>query len=106
MPIPDFLGTTSVSVSVLRLLLVDRIRMERRRRKDSQRSFAELCGIPLRTYKRFEQGQCDSLDAFIRIVVAFERVKGFELMFPPKAVTVESRNPVDVLERVKARVLG
>ena len=103
MPIPDFLGTNSLSVDELRLLLSDRIRLERRRTEESQREFAERCGIPLRTYKRFEQGKCDSLDVFFRIVIAFDRVKAFELMFPPKLVRVVPHTAPALLEQVRRR---
>lgn len=103
MSIPSFLNLSTPSVAEMRRLLVDRIRLERRRTKESQQAFAGRCGIPLRTYKRFEQGQCDSLDAFLRIVIAFDRIKGFELMFPPKPVSAQSRNPVEILSRLRAR---
>ena len=103
MPIPDFLGTNSLSVDELRLLLSDRIRIERRRTDESQRVFAERCGIPLRTYKRFEQGRCDSLEVFFRIVIAFDRIKGFELMFPPKPVRLIPRTAPALLEQVRRR---
>jgi hypothetical protein len=71
----------------------------------TQEAFAEKCGIPLRTFKRFEQGECDSLDAFLRIVVVFERVVGIELLFPPKqAVVTEVRSPTVALARLKSRM--
>ena len=104
MPIPSFLELSKHSVADTRRLLIDRVRLERSRNKESQREFAERCSIPLRTYKRFEQGQCDSLDVFLRIVIAFDRVKGFELMFPPKPVAVQSRNPIDILSRLRAHL--
>jgi transcriptional regulator with XRE-family HTH domain len=73
----------------------------------SQKAFAEKCGIPLRTFKRFEQGECDSLEIFLRIVIIFERVVGLELLFPPKqAVVTEVRSPTIALERLKNRIAG
>lgn len=93
-----------MSVIELRHLIADRIRMERRRTKESQRAFADRCGIPLRTYKRFEQGTCDSLEVLLRIVITFDRIKSFELMFPPRAVSIDSRNPVNALDRVLAKL--
>ena len=105
--LPSFYGANLLSAPELRARIADRVRLERRRTKLTQKDFAEKCGIPLRTFKRFEQGQCDSLEAFLRIVVAFERVVGLELLFPPKqAVVIEVRSPAAALERLQNRLAG
>lgn len=88
----DFRFGDGVSFEDLASRLVDRVRFERKRLQLSQSEFAMRCNIPLRTYKRFELGQCDSLLVFIRIVVEFERTTAFELLFPPRPV--DSRDPL------------
>jgi transcriptional regulator with XRE-family HTH domain len=102
---PSFYESGLLTAPELHLLIADRIRIERRKARLSQRQFAEKCGIPLRTFKRFEAGQCDSLEAFLRIVISFERTVALELLFPPKpAALVEARSAGAVLERIKARI--
>lgn len=104
MSIPDFSSVKVASALELRLLIADRVRLERRRLKLSQLKFAQQCQIPLRTYKRFEQGQCDSLEAFLRIVTVFERTVAIELLFPPKPVIFsDTRSPAAALERLMTR---
>lgn len=104
MSLPNFSSARSASAPELRSLIADRVRLERRRLKLSQLKFAEQCQIPLRTYKRFEQGQCDSLEAFLRIVSVFERTVAIELLFPPKPVSIiDTRSPAAALERLMIR---
>lgn len=104
MALPGFDQDTGGAAPDLRSRLADRVRLERRRLKLTQPEFAARCGIPLRTYKRFEQGQCDSLEAFLRIVVGFQRVVALELLFPPKPVTASPSRSLDaLLERVRQR---
>lgn len=103
MALPGFDKAKDWPTEQLLALLIDRVRAERRRLKYSQREFASRCEIPLRTYKRFELGQCDSLAAFIKVVVAFERVTALELLFIPKAATFAPRTPVAVLDRIRMR---
>jgi len=104
MSLPNFSNAKEASAPELRQRIADRVRLERRRLKLSQLKFAEQCQIPLRTYKRFEQGQCDSLEAFLRIVTIFERTVAIELLFPPKPVTLtDIRSPAAALERLMTR---
>jgi transcriptional regulator with XRE-family HTH domain len=63
----------------------------------SQQVFAMKCGIPLRTYKRLEQGQCDSLQVFLQVVIAFDRTIALELLFPPQQM------PETALDRIRRR---
>lgn len=100
MSLPKFSSTSNLSPSDLKTLLINRVRIERRRLKMTQAEFAARCGIPLRTYKRFELGESDSLEALVRIVVVFKRVAAFDLLFPADAVELESKSPIKVLERV------
>lgn len=104
MSLPDFSTAQKLSIDEVRIRISDRIRLERRRLNLSQAKFAARCEIPLRTYKRFEQGKCDSLEAFLRIVAAFERTVAIELLFPPKPVTTDIRSPAAILERLIGRM--
>lgn len=107
MSLPDFSNASGLSAPELRSRIADRVRLERRKLKLSQYNFADQCRIPLRTYKRFEQGQCDSLEAFLRIVRAFERIAAVELLFPPKPISIaDVRSPTAALERLMSRAQG
>ena len=81
--------------------MVDRVRAERRKLGLSQLAFAAKCGVPLRTYKRFELDKCDSLDVLIKIIAASGRTKGLELLFFPIDQVVELRTPTAALDRLK-----
>jgi transcriptional regulator with XRE-family HTH domain len=106
MSLPRFDQETGLSALQLCMRIADRVRLERRRVGLNQQDFAARCEIPLRTYKRFELGQCDSLEAFVRIVMAFEketgfgRIAGLELLFPPKGGVKEPRTPTAAMERL------
>lgn len=105
MSVPSFHDSLGADVHRLRQLIADRVRLERRRRRLTQKEFASFCGVALRTYKRFESGTCDSLEAFLSIVVAFERVVALELLFPPKETAeLKPRGPEAALEALRARV--
>lgn len=99
MSLPKFDELGPCSASELKMHIADRVRFERRRLLMSQEAFAMQCEIPLRTYKRFEQGQCDSLEAFLRLVIKFERTIAIELLFPPRALKPQET----ILERMKRR---
>lgn len=106
MSLPGFQTVGLCQPEILRSMIADRIRVERRRMVLSQKAFAEKCGIPLRTFKRVEQGECDSLDAFLRVVIAFERIIALELLFPPPSSAPSLRSPLATLNRLKQRVAG
>lgn len=91
MPIPDFGQANTLSSRDVFELLYTRLRAERAKLRQSQRDFAAKAGVPLRTYKRFELGECDSLDVFIRITQAFSRAPGFETLFPPTQLDAKAR---------------
>jgi DNA-binding transcriptional regulator YiaG len=76
--LPIFYEASLLSVLELRAHIADCVRLERRKVKLTQKEFAENCGIPIRMFKRFEQGQYDSLKAFLRMVMMFERIVGLE----------------------------
>ena len=99
MSLPKFDELGPCSASELRIHIADRIRFERRRLLMSQEAFATQCGIPLRTFKRLEQGQCDSLEVFLRLIIRFERTIAIELLFPPRSPKPQET----VLDRVRRR---
>lgn len=101
MSLPRFSDQLDLSSKGLRTLVVDRVRAERRRLGLSQSAFAAKCGIPLRTYKRFELDKCNSLDVLIKIIAACGRTKGLELLFFPADQVVELRTPTAALDRFK-----
>ena len=78
------------SVDVL-ILVRNRVRMERRKLGHTQAEFAQLCGVPLRTFKRFELGGCDSIDVLIRITQCFGRGAGFDSLFPAELPILKPR---------------
>lgn len=105
MPIPNFYEDALHDTPDLRIRIADRIRVGRRQTGLSQRHFAEKCGIPLRTFKRVENGTCDSLDAFLRIIIAFERISALELLFPPRPAKVTPMISATIaLERLRERI--
>jgi transcriptional regulator with XRE-family HTH domain len=104
MAIPTFEKTES-GIAGLRALMSDRLRHERGQLGLTQQEFANRCGIPTRTYKRFELGECDSLDVFLKIVVAFERTRALDLLFPPKPAQVTPRSPLGALAKLEQRRL-
>lgn len=84
MSIPSFAHANLLSVQDVQRLISDRIRHERRRLGLTQIEFAARCGIALRTYKRLELGESDSIGALIRVAQYLERAMGFEMLFPPQ----------------------
>lgn len=104
MSLPTFDSLKTFNSVDICAMIFTRIRHERRRLNLSQTEFAEVCGVPLRTYKRFELGKCDSLDVLIRVIIEFERVAALELMFPPGKTEAKSRKPLAVLDRLLNKV--
>ncbi|WP_146013334.1 helix-turn-helix transcriptional regulator [Trinickia symbiotica] len=101
---PSFENARNSSAEEICRRIADRVRAERRKLQLSQQEFAGRCQIPLRTYKRFELGECDSLATFIKIVAAFDRVVALELLFPPKQVDTVPRTAVALLNRLVQRL--
>lgn len=107
MSLPGFHEMTPNSAFELRVHIADRIRIERRKLGLTQQEFAKRCDVPLRTFKRFEQGECDSLEVFLQVAMTFERISALELLFPAKsAVVLGARSAPILLERLKSRITG
>ncbi|MCG8996070.1 helix-turn-helix domain-containing protein [Laribacter hongkongensis] len=78
----------------LRGYLAIKIRRERRLHKESQEAFAKRAGIALRTYKRLETEGRGHLDTFLKAIVALEKSRYLQLLFPvPSSKTVG--NPLE-----------
>jgi transcriptional regulator with XRE-family HTH domain len=96
-------ANTLASADVLRLLR-DRVRIERRKLGYSQTQFAALCGVPLRTFKRFELGGCDSVEVLIQITQGFGRGPGFDMLFPPQPLALQPRGMEAALQSIRAKL--
>lgn len=78
-----------------------RIRAERKLHRLSQEELASKAGVPIRTYKRFEGGECDSLAVMLQIARAFEELTG-----PGRILTLERMFPGGVKETAPGTALG
>ena len=67
--------------------LAANIRAERKRLKLNQKEFALLADIPFRTYKRFEQNCNGSIENFINVLRAFDKLRMLEAIFPSGSKT-------------------
>ena len=104
MPIPSFEHVNTLSSADVLSLLRDRVRYERGRLGMSQPQFATHCGIPLRTFKRFELGGCDSVRVLIQIAQGFGRGSGFDMLFPPQSLPLKSRGIEAALESIRSKL--
>ena len=104
MPIPSLEQANSQPCTQVLKLLADRIRAERRRLNLNQKQFSLRCGIPLRTYKRLELGECDSMSAFIRVFQGFERAAALEMLFPPMQLERGPRGLQKSMESIRQKL--
>jgi transcriptional regulator with XRE-family HTH domain len=102
----EFKITKETPVSTIFSRITGRVRAERQKLGYSQKIFSGRCGVPLRTYKRFELGECDSLEVFLRIIKEFDRLTAVELLFPPKPILspVTLNDPVASLSKMLQRL--
>lgn len=84
--------------------LADDVRMRRHAVGLSQAAFAKACNVPLRTFKRFEAGNCDSILVLIKILQVFGRFDGFDLLFEEEKPLMEARTLLAVEAKLQARV--
>lgn len=82
MSLPNFENGNYETPARLLGRIGDRVRAERGRHGLTQVEFAQRCGIPLRSFKRFESGACDSLIILLKIAQYFSRAPGLEMLFP------------------------
>ena len=83
----------------LKEFLASRIRAERKKQKLSQEKFAQLAGIPIRTYKRFEQNCGGGFENFINILRVLNKLDFIEGIFPPPPST-NKRSMLDILKEL------
>lgn len=100
MGMPGFGDLEQLDAHTIRARLCDRVRAERLKVNSSQKAFAEWCGVSVRTYKRFESNDCDSLEVFLKIVAGWGRLAGLEGLFPAQPLV---RSPQTVSEAVARR---
>lgn len=104
MPIPSFEQANALSVQDVQRLICDRIRHERRQLGLTQVAFAARCGIALRTYKRLELGESDSIGALIRVAQYLGRAAGFDMLFPPQPLVRPLRGTEAALHSIRAKL--
>ncbi|QKY03605.1 helix-turn-helix transcriptional regulator [Janthinobacterium lividum] len=104
MPIPSFEQANELNVQDVQRLISDRIRHERRRLGLTQVIFAARCGIALRTYKRLELGESDSIGALIRVAQYLGRAPGFDMLFPPPMLKRPARGIDAAMLSIRAKM--
>lgn len=104
MPIPNFDCANEMQSKDVSGLIRDRVRAERKKAGFTQAEFAELCGIPLRTFKRFELGGAGSIDMLVRIAQAFGRGAGFDMLFPAQLASLKPRRIEAALLSIRAKL--
>lgn len=99
------LSTMKEDQNILALceFISDRLRAERIRLKHSQQEMSKLCGIPLRTYKRLELSGKGTIENLVRALVATNRVKALDLLFPIQQIT--RTNYIDRMEDLAKTVI-
>lgn len=73
-----------------------RARQLRLKEKLTQEQLSERAGIPLSTYKRFEQKGLISFEGLIKVAIALRAEDGLEALFTPKANETEFGSLSDV----------
>ena len=82
-----------------------KIRSERLSRKLTQKELAELAGIPLRTYKRFEQNCDGSFDNFVNILRAFDKLRFLHSIFPATNIK-HKKTIIEKFEEIRNKSLS
>jgi predicted transcriptional regulator len=81
-----------------------KILKERNKLELTQKEFAKLASIPLRTYKRFEYGCDGSFDNFINILRAFEKLRIIEAIFLDELP--HKSNILEIIESARVKSLS
>jgi transcriptional regulator with XRE-family HTH domain len=82
-----------------------KVRKSRQAAGLSQAAFADLAGIPLRTYKRFESHGKANLETFVAALRALERTQYLVTLFPADARMPVSPTLEETLRITRARRL-
>jgi DNA-binding XRE family transcriptional regulator len=80
--------------------LATKVRQARRASKMSQKEFAALVEVPLRTYKRFETHGKANLETFVQVLRGIGRTQYLFMLFPMPV----SPNPRETLEERLKRI--
>lgn len=80
--------------------LATKVRQARRTSKMSQKEFAALVEVPLRTYKRFETHGKANLETFVQVIRGLGRAQYLFMLFPMPAAP----NPRETLEERLKRI--
>jgi transcriptional regulator with XRE-family HTH domain len=83
--------------------LVERCRATRLRQNRTQKEAAERAGIPLSTYRRFEQSGQLSLERFVAVLHALNQVAALEQLLTPPPVNDLDELDAAPPERQRAR---
>lgn len=92
----------SISEDKVCQYLAAKVRRIRRDSKESQESFAQRAGIPLRTYKRFETHGKAHLETFVRVLRALNRAHYLLLLFP-QAELPKKPSLVEQVQKIRER---
>ena len=87
--------TDKTNLEIMDYLRIKILR-ERNKLKLSQEEFAKLANIPLRTYKRFEKNCNGTLENFVNVLRAFEKLRILEAIFQD-----ELKRKPSIVERVE-----
>lgn len=102
MSLPSFENGNQETPARLLGRIGDRVRGERNRLQLTQVEFAQRCGIPLRSFKRFEAGACDSLTILLKVAQYFNRAPGLEMLFP--AALLPKRGMQAALQSIRQKL--
>jgi hypothetical protein len=101
MGLPGFDDVDKLDSYAVRARLSDRVRAERLKLNTSQTLFAQWCGVSVRTYKRFELNECDSLEVFLKIVSGLGRLGGLEGLFPAQPFRSPPQTVSEAMDQLK-----
>lgn len=92
LPVDGVVSRSERSVSFFCKQVANRLREIRvHHPASSQRAFAKFCGVPERTYKRFEQTGQTTLTTFVTILVALKRQHELVELFPRPKLSESTR---------------
>lgn len=80
----------------------DRAKQMRRKAKLTQAELSEQAGIPLSTYKRFEQKGLISFDGLIKVIIALRGEQCLDALFAPRANETEFSSLAEVEKALAA----
>lgn len=79
-----------------------RAKQMRQQAKLTQTELSEQAGLPLSTYKRFEQKGLISFDGLIQVAIALRSEQGLDGLFAPKINETEFTSLADVEKKLIA----